>query len=158
RPFMMMVHHKAPHRPWEPAPTKLGDREDEKIAEPPTLFDDYATRGTAAHKADMRIGQMNPPVDLKLWKSDSPARKQLFNRMSDSDKAAWEKLVDPRQGKFDEADPKDEDRTRWFYQLYMKDYLRCIESVDESVGQLLKYLDDSGLAKNTIVVYTSDQG
>jgi arylsulfatase A-like enzyme len=40
----------------------------------------------------------------------------------------------------------------------MKDYLRCIESVDDSVGKLLKYLDDSGLAKNTIVVYTSDQG
>jgi arylsulfatase A-like enzyme len=40
----------------------------------------------------------------------------------------------------------------------MKDYLRCVASVDDSVGQLLKYLDDSGLAKNTIVVYTSDQG
>ena len=40
----------------------------------------------------------------------------------------------------------------------MKDYLRCVESVDDSVGKLLKYLDDSGLAKNTIVVYTSDQG
>ncbi|HEX4413854.1 MAG TPA: sulfatase [Lacipirellulaceae bacterium] len=158
RPFALMVQHKAPHRPWSPAPQKLGDREGEKIAEPPTLFDDYATRGTAAHKADMRISQMNPPTDLKLWEAASPARKQLFNRMSDSDKAAWEKLVDPRRAKFDEADPKGEDRTRWFYQLYMKDYLRCIESVDDSVGQLLKYLDDSGLAKNTIVVYTSDQG
>jgi arylsulfatase A-like enzyme len=40
----------------------------------------------------------------------------------------------------------------------MQDYLQCIASVDDSVGQLLKYLDDSGLAKNTIVVYTSDQG
>ncbi len=78
--------------------------------------------------------------------------------MSDSDKAEWEKLVDPRSEKFKEADPQGKDRTKWFYQLYMKDYLRCIESVDDSVGQLLKYLDESGLAKNTIVVYTSDQG
>ena len=73
-------------------------------------------------------------------------------------KAAWEEHVDPRLAKFQAADPQGDDRTRWFYQLYMKDYLRCVESVDESVGKLLKYLDDSGLAKNTIVVYTSDQG
>ena len=78
--------------------------------------------------------------------------------MSDSGRAAWEKLVDPRLDKFRAANPQGDDRTRWFYQLYMKDYLRCVESVDDSVGQLLKYLDDSGLAKNTIVVYASDQG
>jgi arylsulfatase A-like enzyme len=158
KPFALMVQHKAPHRPWEPAPQKLADREGDKIAEPPTLFDDYATRGTAAHKADMRIGQMHPAVDLKLWDKSTPSRKNLLNRMSDDDRAAWEKLVDPRLAKFNEANPQGQDRTRWFYQLYMKDYLRCIESVDDSVGKLLKYLDDSGLAKNTIVVYTSDQG
>ncbi|MCP4377987.1 MAG: DUF4976 domain-containing protein, partial [bacterium] len=40
----------------------------------------------------------------------------------------------------------------------LKDYLRCIRSVDENVGRVLKYLDESGLAKNTIVIYSSDQG
>src|SRR5262245_52760932 len=78
--------------------------------------------------------------------------------MDDEQKAAWEEHVDPRLAKFEKANPEGDDRTRWFYQLYMKDYLRCVESVDDSVGALLKYLDDSGLAKNTIVVYTSDQG
>ena len=158
RPFVMMVQHKAPHRPWQPIPAKLADREDETIPEPATLFDDYATRGTAAHKADMRISQMDLATDLKLWNKKHSARKMLFNRMSDTDRAEWEKLVDPRIDKFHAASPQGDDRTRWFYQLYMKDYLRCIESVDDSVGQLLKYLDESGLAKNTIVVYTSDQG
>lgn len=158
RPFALMVQHKAPHRPWQPLAAKLGDREDEKFPEPATLFDDYANRGTAAHKADMRISQMNPPSDLKLWQKDNPARRQLFNRLSDEDRAAWERLVDPRREKFDAANPQGDERTRWFYQLYMKDYLRCVESVDDSVGALLKYLDDNGLAKNTIVVYTSDQG
>ncbi len=158
RPFALMVQHKAPHRPWQPAAEKLADREGEKIPEPPTLFDDYAHRGTAAHKADMRIGQMRPESDVKLWKEASPERKFVLNRMSDSDRAAWEKLVDPRLPKFQAANPRGDDRTRWFYQLYMKDYLRCIASVDDSVGRLLRYLDDSGLAKDTIVVYTSDQG
>ncbi len=40
----------------------------------------------------------------------------------------------------------------------MKDYLRCIASVDDSVGQVLDYLDESGLAENTVVIYSSDQG
>ncbi len=47
---------------------------------------------------------------------------------------------------------------KWKYQRYIKDYLRCIASVDKNVGRLLKYLDDSGLAENTVVIYTSDQG
>jgi arylsulfatase A-like enzyme len=101
---------------------------------------------------------MNPVSDVKLWDKTRPARKQLFSRMSDEQKAEWEKHVDPRLGQFQAADPQGDERTRWFYQLYMKDYLRCVESVDDSVGKLLKYLDDSGLAKNTIIIYTSDQG
>ncbi len=50
------------------------------------------------------------------------------------------------------------DRKKWKYQRYMRDYLACIASVDDNVGRLLDYLDQSGLAENTVVVYTSDQG
>lgn len=46
----------------------------------------------------------------------------------------------------------------WKYQRYIKDYLRCIASVDDNMGRLLEHLDQSGLADNTVVVYTSDQG
>jgi arylsulfatase A-like enzyme len=106
----------------------------------------------------MRIGQMNPQNDVKLWDESSKVRQAFLGRMSDEQKAAWKEHVDPRLAKFREANPEGDDRTRWFYQLFLKDYLRCVESVDDSVGKLLKYLDDSGLAKNTIVVYTSDQG
>jgi arylsulfatase A-like enzyme len=158
KPFLLMVHYKAPHRPWHPAREKLAHREQEKIPEPATLFDDYATRGRAAHEAHMRINQMRPESDVKLWETNSPERKFLFNRMSSADRAAWEKHVDPRLDQFQAANPEGDERTRWFYQLYLKDYLRCVESVDESVGKLLDHLDASGLADNTIVVYTSDQG
>ncbi len=44
------------------------------------------------------------------------------------------------------------------YQRYIKDYLMCIESVDENIGRVMDYLEKNGLAENTIVVYTSDQG
>jgi arylsulfatase A-like enzyme len=47
---------------------------------------------------------------------------------------------------------------KWAYQLYIKDYLRCVQSVDDNVGRVLDYLDKDGLANNTLIVYTSDQG
>ena len=50
------------------------------------------------------------------------------------------------------------DKTRWQYQRYIKNYLRCVKAVDENVGRLLSYLDESGLSENTVVIYSSDQG
>ncbi len=52
---------------------------------------------------------------------------------------------------------RDEHR-RWAYQIYIKDYLRCIAGIDENVGRILDYLDENGLTENTIVIYTGDQG
>ncbi len=46
----------------------------------------------------------------------------------------------------------------WRYQRYIKDYLRVVASIDDNVGRLLDYLDETGQAENTVVVYTSDQG
>jgi arylsulfatase A-like enzyme len=158
RPFCLMVQHKAPHRPWQPAAAKLAERADDDFAEPPSLFDDYSNRRLAAYNAEMRINQMRPESDVKLWDRDSNERRFVFNRMTASDRAVWEKFVDPRLEEFKTAKPQGDDRTRWFYQLYLKDYLACIDSIDDSVGRLLKYLDDNGLTNNTIVVYTSDQG
>ncbi len=157
KPFMLMVHHKAPHRRWEPAAQKLAKFEKRTFAEPATLLDDYANRGTAAQRAEMRISQMFG-ADVKLWGDTDRDRAFSYKRMTDADRAAWKKHVDPRLDAFKAADPQGDERTRWFYQLYMRDYLACVESVDDGVGHLLDYLDESGLAKNTIVVYTSDQG
>lgn len=158
KPFLLMVHHKAPHRPWDPASTKLTAFENKIYPEPATFFDDYATRGRAASEAEMRISQMNPSSDVKLWDQKNQDRNWLYKQMTPAERAEWEAHVDPRLAKFNAANPQGRDRTRWFYQLYLRDYLACIESVDDSVGQLLDYLDESGLADNTLVVYVSDQG
>jgi arylsulfatase A-like enzyme len=158
RPFLLMVQHKAPHRPWDPAAEKLTKYADQDLPEPKTLFDDYATRGKAARDAEMRIDQMNPTTDLKLWDANDPDRTWLYNHMTPDERAAWERHVDPRLDAFRQANPTGQARTRWFYQLYIKDYLRCVDSVDEGIGRLLKTLDELNLADNTIVVYTSDQG
>jgi arylsulfatase A-like enzyme len=129
------------------------------MAEPATLLDDYATRGTAAKRAEMRLEQMDLESDLKLWGHDGPTRTWLYNHMTAAERTAWERLVDPRLAAFKQLNPQGASELRRAnYQLYIKDYLRCVASVDDSVGRLLAYLDDSGLTGNTIVVYTSDQG
>jgi arylsulfatase A-like enzyme len=159
KPFFLMVHHKAPHRRWDPAVKYLTKFAGDEVAEPATLMDDYANRGTAARRAEMRIEQMDPESDLKLWGDDGPTRTWLYNHMTPDERAAWQKHVDPRLAAMEKKNPQGAKELRKaYYQLYIKDYLRCVASVDDSVGALVDYLDEQGLAENTIVVYTSDQG
>ena len=125
KPFCMMVHHKAPHRNWEPDDKHADMYEDEDIPEPVTFNDDYANRAKAAAAAKMRIDRDLTDKDLK-----QPVPEGLT----------------PQEEK------------QWKYQRYIKDYLRCIASIDDNVGRLLDYLDEEGLTEDTIVIYTSDQG
>jgi arylsulfatase A-like enzyme len=159
KPFFLMVHHKAPHRRWDPPVKYLTMFENERVAEPPTLMDDYANRGAAAKSAEMRLEQMVGESDLKLWGKDGPTRTWLYDHMTPDERDAWQQQVDPRRAEFERDNPQTPDELRRAnYQIYIKDYLRCVASVDDSVGALLDYLDDNGLSENTIVVYTSDQG
>ena len=149
KPFCLMYHHKAPHRRWEPGPDYLTMYDDVTIPEPETLFDDYAGRGRAAKEQDMSIEKTMTENDLKL----TPMK-----RLTPEQKAKWDAAYEPKNEAFRQANLKGKDLVRWKYQRYMKDYLRCIASVDDNVGRLLDYLDASGLADDTVVVYTSDQG
>lgn len=159
RPFLLMMHHKAPHRPWDPAPERLREFEDKKFPEPATLFDDYASRSKGPNSAEMRIGDhMRVDRDVKAWPADSNHRAWLYKHMSDEARAAWEAVIDPRFDEFNQSGLTGEARTRWIWQHYLEDYLACVSSVDESVGRVLDTLEAAGLADNTVIVYTSDQG
>ena len=148
KPFMLMYQHKAPHRNWMPGPDKLTMYDGVDIPEPDTLFDDYAGRD-AAKIQEMEVGRHMSPNDLKLVPPKGLTPAQL---------AAWNAAYGPKNEAFRKENPQGKDRVRWNYQRYMKDYLRCVSSVDDGVGKVLDYLDEAGLAENTIVVYTSDQG
>src|SRR5205814_2102975 len=113
------------------------------------LFDDYAGRGKAEHQQDMTIAKTMVPKDLKLVPPPQLTPEQ---------RQAWDAYYEPRNAAFRKANPQGQDLVRWKYNRYLHDYLGCIKAVDESVGRVLQYLDDEGLAKNTIVVYSSDQG
>lgn len=134
KPFMAMVHYKAPHRNWLPAPRFKDRFKGVVFPEPDNFFDDYATRGEAAHKQKLDILTTMTSKDLKV--KMMPERDATLSKLKKDPKA----LLSQK------------------YQYYMNDYLGCIAGVDENIGRLLKYLKDNDLDENTVVMYSSDQG
>jgi arylsulfatase A-like enzyme len=124
RPFCLLVHHKAPHRSWEPDPAHDGLFADADLQTPPGFDDDHRGQAPAAREARMGMDQLNEG-DLKI-----PVPPGL-------DRDA---------------------ETRWRWRRFIEDYLACVASLDDNVGRLLDWLDVTGLAQDTVVVYTSDQG
>ncbi|MBG87627.1 MAG: sulfatase [Verrucomicrobiales bacterium] len=149
KPFMLMTQHKAPHRNWQPGPKYLTKWDGVDLPEPPTLFEDYSKRLSPARTQEMQIDRDLTRYDLKLDPPRGLTKEQL---------ATWNAAYGPKNRAFEEAKLTGKELVRWKYQRYIKDYLRSIQSVDDAVGELLAYLDESGLAKNTIIIYCSDQG
>lgn len=151
KPFMVMYQHKAPHRNWMPGPKYLNWLDDVTLPEPETMRDDYQGRTQSASKQTMTMRKHLNPRDLKL---------QGHGTMNSEQIKVWDAAYGPKNRAFEEAarNMTEDEILSWKYQRYAKDYLRCVKSVDDGVGRVLDYLDDSGLADNTIVIYSSDQG
>jgi arylsulfatase A-like enzyme len=171
KPFCLLVHHKAPHRNWMPAPEYLNKYDEVDFPLPETFFDDYSTRSASAREQELSIEKdMQMAYDMKvpqLFHKTQPEARQasdanewnlIANRMNEEQRAAWNKAYQPKNDELIKAELSGDDLTVWKYQRYMQDYLSCIASVDDNVGRLMDYLEAQGLAENTIIVYTSDQG
>jgi arylsulfatase A-like enzyme len=151
KPFMVMYQHKAPHRNWMPGPKYLNWLDDVTIAEPETLWDNYQGRTQSASRQTMTIKSHLNERDLKL---------AGYGTMNDEQKKVWDAAYGPKNAAFKKARPQmsEKEIIQWKYQRYVKDYLRCVKSVDDGIGRVLDYLDEAGLADNTVVIYSSDQG
>jgi len=149
KPFMLMMQHKAPHRNWQPAPRHLALFDDVELPEPATLFDDGAGRASGFTQQEMSLAKHFSRRDAKL---------AFPGNLTGLQRNAWERSYGPKNEAFSAAELEGEDLVRWRYQRYVKDYMRCIHAVDESVGRVLDWLEESGMAEDTVVVYTSDQG
>ena len=172
KPFAMLMHHKAPHRNWMPNLKYLGAFKDKKFPIPPTFYDDYSSRSSAAQDSDMRIENMFLTWDMKLRPEDIDEetgsggsgkvsgliRDSYREWMNTDQRKLWESYYDSISTAYRNSNLKGKDLLEWKLQRYLEDYLGTILSVDESVGKILDYLDNNGLSENTIVVYTSDQG
>ncbi len=177
-PFMLFYWHKAPHRPWWPKPEKFAEYTKKRFPEPSTLFDDFKTRGTAAKTAEMNLlhhmthmhdTKIRPETLALMGKETGPSPNEPnwqnsfygpYNRASEAQQKLYDPTIDSINQYFKENWPKmsDKEKMSWKYQRYMQDYLGCISTLDENIGRVLDYLEENGLAENTIVIYTSDQG
>ena len=162
KPFCALYHQKAPHRNWLPAPKYLNLYDSVTFTPPANFYDDYSNRGRAAKEQEMKIdGHARWGHDFKLIVNPDGDTTEFYNdikRMNPQQRADWMAAYDDENQQFLKNMPAGKELALWKYNRYIKDYLRCIKSVDDGVGEVLKYLDEAGLAENTIVVYTSDQG
>ncbi len=152
KPFFLMMHHKAPHRPWDATEAHAEHFASKHIPEPPTFWDSYETRTDALRENEQRVAADMNNRDLKLKPPEGLAGQELAQWYA----AKPDSVTITRDGK--EVTLIGEELVRWKYQRYMQAYLATVQSVDDSVGEVLAYLDKSGLARNTMVIYTSDQG
>lgn len=164
QPFMMMVHHKAPHRNWMPALRHLNVYDDVEFPLPDTYFTDH--KGSIASKEQLQTiyKDMYEGHDLKMtvakgsselahnpWKND-------FERMTKEQRAIWDKAYQAKNDAMHDANMDAKELAIWKGQRYLHEYLATIKAVDEGVGKILDYLDANGLAENTLIIYTTDQG
>lgn len=148
KPFFVMSQHKAPHRPFQPRPDLREKYKDRTFPLPETFWDDYATREAALKDNKMALSNSFTNNDLKLTPPPGLPADSLAKWLATSPQ---ELVVDGRKLTGREL-------IQYKYNRYMQDYLACVEAVDESIGQVLDYLKKTGLDKNTIVIYSSDQG
>jgi arylsulfatase A-like enzyme len=172
KPFALLLHHKAPHRNFVPALKYLEQFHTKKFPEPSTLYNDTTHRGSAWSIQTMSIlRDMHLCGDLKVdpqylenipelkANADDIGTYNAIMRRMPADQLERFKEIYAERGKILQRErPTGNALLKYKYQWYMQDYLACVASIDENIGIVLDYLDKNGLANNTAVVYTSDQG
>ena len=158
KPFFVVVGHKAPHRTWMPDTTDLGKFDHINFPLPKNFYDPY-TKRIAAEMQDMSIEKtMKLGYDLKMKSDPDVTAASFIKRMSPEQRKKWNNYYDKVEADFIKKKLTGKALTEWKYQRYMRDYYSTTLSLDRNIGKILAYLDKNNLTKNTIVVYTSDQG
>jgi arylsulfatase A-like enzyme len=162
KPFCLFYHQKAPHRNWLSAPKYLNLYDDVTFDPPDNFFDDYNGRGRAAREQEMLVdGHAEWGTDFKLIvdpNGDTTNFYKDIKRMNPEQRALWMAAYESENEEFLKSALSGRELALWKYNRYIKDYLRCVKSIDDGVGEVLDYLEEAGLDNNTIVIYTSDQG
>lgn len=153
RPFMLMFQHKAPHREWLPGPDHLDTFANPNFPVPETYFEDYSQMVKPRQQQEMTVANhMRPAADMKIdWapRNMTPSQREAFLKAFEEENEAYKKAL---------PEMDDRDKALWNYQRYMRIYLASIQSLDDNVGRMLDYMEESGLNENTIIMYCSDQG
>jgi arylsulfatase A-like enzyme len=129
KPFCLLLHHKAPHHPWI-YPEKYDSLFANKdLPEPETFNDDYNGKNQYIRKEPCRFSKLQY---VHSWHFEEPVPEGITIGS--------------------------EDYKKWAYQKVFKGYYRLVASLDDNIGRLLDYLQKTGLDKNTVIIYMSDNG
>lgn len=163
KPFCILIHHKAIHRNWMADTAHLALYEDKTYPLPANFYDNYDGRKAAAAQEMSIDKDMDLIYDLKMDRADKQSRLKaqyhsFVNRMDSAQRAAWDGFYNPLIADFYSRNLQGRELAEWKFQRYIKDYLKTVKSLDDNVGRVLDYLKEHDLLKNTLVVYTSDQG
>jgi arylsulfatase A-like enzyme len=172
KPFLLLLHHKAPHRYFFPKLHYLEQYHTKTFPEPETLYADTVNRGSAWRIQTMSIlRDMQLCSDLKVdpaYLMDIPEYKpdsaqiayynSIMNRVPEIERARYKEIYAERGKLLQQLKPKGHELLKYKLQWYLQDFVACVASIDESIGRLLDYLDQEKLTANTAVMYTSDQG
>lgn len=163
-PFFLMVQHKAPHRNWMPALRHTNLYDSVHFPLPDSYFPEFNKQWAAKEQLQTIYKDMYEGHDLKMttaygstellnnpWTTD-------FDRMTPNQREIWDGAYLKKNNAFHKAKLSGKELAIWKGQRYIQDYMATIAAVDEGVGKILDYLEESGLDENTLVVYTSDQG
>ncbi len=148
-PFCLLLQYKAPHREWSPDKKYANLWEDEELPYPKTFNDNYQTRELTAGNTEMTMDYFCRE-DMKLSPPNSLSKKEKRKWLSYGFKEN-EIVILNENLSFEE-------NKKLKFQTYIKDYLATIKSVDDNIGRVLKFLKESKLENNTIIIYASDQG
>jgi len=159
QPFCLVIGHKNTHRTWMPDTRDLRLFNQSAFPLPANFYDTYETRAAAAVQ-DMTIDKtMRMGYDLKMFDSKEEEDKDFsIKRMTSAQRQAYMSFYDSINTDFKSKKLSGKALVEWKYQRYMQDYLATAASLDRNIGRTLDYLDKQHLAKNTIVIYVSDQG
>ncbi|MEA4867470.1 MAG: sulfatase [Rikenellaceae bacterium] len=164
KPFCLIIHHKAPHRNWMPDTKDIDLYEDMTFPIPDNFYDNYEGRPAAAVQEMSIAGdELDYAFDLKLNSEDIRTRLKLnldfaIKRLDHKQRKEWDRVYDSVLTDFRNSNLTGKELAEWKFQRYMKDYLKCIKSLDDNIGRVLDYLQENGMMENTMIVYTSDQG
>ena len=148
KPFLMLLQYKAPHRPWEPDKKYETLWDSIEMPYPVTFNDDYKGRELTAGDTEMTMDYFSN-ADMKMPKPEGLEGKELL------------KWIFYGAGKGEIVQPEgmtEEEGRKWRYQVFIKDYLACVKSIDDNLAKVYKFLKDNNLEKNTVIILTSDQG
>ncbi|MCF7560445.1 sulfatase [Sabulilitoribacter multivorans] len=164
KPFMLMLQHKAPHRNWMPALRHANKYDSIQFPLPDTYFTNHEGSLGSTEQQQTIYKDMYEGHDLKMTKKKGSPELAWnpwatdFERMTPEQRTAWDNAYQAKNDAFHDANLLGRALAEWKGQRYLQEYLATIASVDEGVGKVLDFLEENGLAENTIVIYTTDQG